>query len=265
MMQDSEELQELEELRGVDLALIDLSAIDLEKPNKGNVWLRILGRLSAAIAFGFLVWLPQSEYFRFHKENNGLFFAICIGAIGLGSLLGRWLWLWLEERAKNATAKPRVQRKEPEIPNIVIRILMLLSAVGIIIWILFVLPGQGSFNSGHGYSQNWFMALIGAVAVALLLSRWLIYQGQRPKKPVTRAAPIQLPPWFKWVSLSFIAGLALLTAFGAKLFNRSSSMDVEFGLGSLGLVVGIAAAIWIGRRFDEAEARYKARTREKNL
>jgi len=33
----------------------------------------------------------------------------------------------------------------------------------------------------------------------------------------------------------------------------------RFGIGGVGLVVGIATAIWLTRRFDEAEAKIKAK------
>ncbi|MDP7039510.1 MAG: hypothetical protein QGI45_10165 [Myxococcota bacterium] len=262
-MQEPNDLQELEELRGVDLAMIDLAALDLDKPPTNTRWVGVLARILVLLAFGFLVWLPQSEYFRFHQNNNGLFFSVCIGAIILGATLGRWLWMWLEERAKKAPLTRQTKSKEPRIPHIAVRILMLLAAAGIMIWILFILPNQGSFNRGHGYSQNWFMALGGAGLVALLLSRWLVYQAQRPVKKPKKPIRIVLPPWFKWLTLIVIIGLALFAAFGAQLFTNSGSMEVEFGLGATALIVGISAALWIAGRFDEAEARFKAQARKK--
>ena len=266
-MQESTEIQEfdeLEELRGVDLAMIDLAALDLDRPPTSSGWLRIMGRLFVIFAFGVLVWIPQSEYFRLHNTNNAFFFSVCIGAISLGAVLGRWLWQWLEQRAKQAPVVNRDKTKLDKIPSMLVRILMALTIIGLGTWVLFVLPNQGPLKSGSGYSQNWFGALGAAALVAILLSRWIVYQAQRPSKPRAPRKPIKLPSWFKWVNLVIIVGAGIFTAFGAQLFSTSDSMDVEFGLGAMGLIVGMSAAIWLAGRFDETEARLKAQARKKH-
>ena len=80
----------------------------------------------------------------------------------------------------------------------------------------------------------------------------LIQAGRQTTGP-RRGLP-SLPPWVKWLNLAVLvigAGVVLLSDL---FFN---SQQAEGYLSAIGFVLGIGGAIWLARRFDELETRFK--------
>ena len=97
-----------------------------------------------------------------------------------------------------------------------------------------------------------FKALGGAAAAALG-GRWLFIQAGRQSTGPRRGLP-KFPPWFKWVNLTLLLLGALVVLLSDLLFN---SQQAEGYLSALGFILGIGGAVWLARRFDELESRFK--------
>lgn len=253
-----------DDFRGLDLDALDLDHIELEDAGPSAAW-RWLGILSLVGLGGLIVWLPSSDFYLSHQHENWLFFTMSGGAAVVGILGGRWLWLWGQQAAARYAAQQRPRRppRPWKPPTAFARAMTLLTAIGGGIVILVVMPQSGTLQAGgSGMGDSWFLAAGGAVVVGILAGRWLLMQ-QHVQRPETRPSqPITLPPWFKWVTLAVIVAGGLFVLFGSSLFG----IDAEgfgFGFGGIAFVIGIFAAIWLAKRFDETEARLRREALER--
>lgn len=254
---------EFDDLMGLDLSKLDLDHIDLEEdhgPHPVWRWVTLLFLIGMGV---LILWLPTTQFYN-NAGAHWLFVLICIVATLVGALAGRWLWQWAEEAATRWAARrqPReVREKRP--PSTAQRVLTLLVAIGGGAAILFaVTPADLSSGGGGGYSGIWFLVSIGALVVGGLLGRWLLMQEHNPFKRLGPVRRIELPPWFKWVTLAVIVGGSVVIMVGMELFQSNDQESLEFSLGGAAFIVGIMAAIWVSRRFDETEARIRKQVQQ---
>ena len=80
-----------------------------------------------------------------------------------------------------------------------------------------------------------------------------LYQAGRQSSKPSRGLP-RLPSWFKWVNLTLLVIGAAVVLLSDLFFN---SRQAEGYLSALGFILGIGGAIWLARRFDELENRFK--------
>ncbi|MEZ0313716.1 MAG: hypothetical protein ACAI38_18260 [Myxococcota bacterium] len=241
--------QDYDDLRGFDLSRLDLDHIELDIERPPNpAWRWAFGLLLIALAV-----VIAASGSRISLSNGAASFVLSLAAVIVGISLGRWLWNIALARA--AMADPADIAPEPKGPA------SLLTR-----WVTFLLGAGGAVGvvvlSRNGTLEQWFGpgALFGAAAFAIvsgiILGRWLMMQAEAAKAEELidfddDGAPIELPPWFKWVTLTVIVcvgvGLLLYSVVGGEAVAGGA------GMGGLGFACGIAAAIWVARRFDEIE------------
>ena len=241
-----------DDLRGFDLSRLDLEHIELDNERPVNPLWRWVGGVLLLASVVVLATLGTKV------DNSALSFFLSLTAIIVGLSIGRWLWSIAEARAAKADIAPvEPESREPASP--------------LVRWTMFLI-GAGSATTvivlvRNGTLQQWFgegalfAAAASAIGIGILLGRWLMLQGEaaRAARANEDDTPIQinLPPWFKWVTLGgiiLVGGIVLVM----------SSVDFGgggAGLGGIGFACGIAAAIWIARRFDEVEANAKSARR----
>lgn len=246
---------EFDDLMGIDLDALDLQHIDLDDP-PGSPWWRYviaLGLLGAVVG---IIWLPTTDFYQ--HAGDWLFALLCIAATGVGLFGGRWLWQWAEEASLRWAQRRAAEASEPpKPPSAFARGVTLLLGLGGAAVLLFVVSPSDLGGAGtSGYSDLWYLTAAGAIGVGILLGRWLLMQEHNPFKNV-RPVTITLPPWFKWVSLGVIVGGGVIIMVLQTLSGGSRAGEEGAGLGGAAFVLGIFAAVWIARRFDEAEARVK--------
>jgi hypothetical protein len=235
-----------DDLRGFDLSKLDLEEIelDIERP-PSPVWrwlagVTLLGLITAAVVYG--------DQLR-AASNNGWTFGLSIGAIVLGITFGRWIWAAAVARAERAEAEPVVEEPEGP-PSAGARWFTFLLAAGSA-GTLVTLVQTGTLSAWFG-DQAIFVSGAGAIFIGIVFSRWLTMQGEAARaarQTEEEEPPIELPPWFKWVTF---AGIVALAGFVA-LSNLNNAGDFDFSIGGLGFAVGLFAAIWLARRFEELE------------
>jgi hypothetical protein len=250
----------LDELEGVDLARLDLDHIDLsEEPT--SPWWRRLALVALLVTGAVVLWIPTTNYYRLHGDSSWMFLVLGSVGIGTGILLSRLLWRLAEEAAAGYAEafrnRPREPKLPPEPPSALRRWLTLVLGVGGAIAIIVGVPASTYYASGSSYDTQWFLGAGGAVAVGVILGRWLVMQAaaQRDATASEGSRPFVMPPWAKWAALAVIVALGLTTLIGAALVRPGSNSELETTLGGIGFIVGIAGAIWLGRRFDEVEQR----------
>ena len=251
-----------DDLRGIDLSKLDLDDIELEQDRPSGVW-RFLALLLLLGLGGFLLWFPNSDMYQSMGQTHWVFFLLCGVSIVVGIGVGRWLWAWAQDAAARYAA--RRAREAPKtlappkpasaLTRWITLILVLAGGGGI----LYGLPAYGLLQ-GELLSSFWFLAAIVAIVVGFLAGRWLLMQAEvAAKARVVRPTPIRLPAWFKWVTLVVLLGAGIAALVLPGIMNDDSDNTIRFGLGTVGLVVGVVGAIWMTRRFDEAEAKIRAR------
>lgn len=237
---------DFDDLRGFDLSKLELDAIELDierPPNPLWRWLAgltLLGLIGAAIVYG--------ERLRAMSEG-GWGFGLSLLAIIIGIAFGRWVWSAAMARA--AEDAHDQEPPEPEgPPSAGLRwFTFLLGAGGAVT--LVVAVRSGTLTAWFG-DQAIFVSGTGALFIGVVLSRWLTMQAEAANardQEEPDDAPIELPPWFKWVSFTVIVGAAIVL-FVANLMSAGA---FDFSLGGAGFIVGLAAAIWLARRFDDLE------------
>lgn len=260
-----------DDLNGIDLSQLDLDDIDLEE-EPPSPWGRRIIFVFLVGLMGFLLWVPTTEFYQVRGGTNWLFFTVSGGAIVVGLLLGRFLWRWAQEAAERYAARrmreaPKTQ--EPRKPPAAwVRWLTLLAAIGGGIALLVGIPAAEAMSSTGvtgGFSSLWFLMVLGALAVAALLGRWLMMQGEIRRERREPAPPIQWPPWLKWVTLGVLLTGGLVAGLGMSFIppGTSGRDSLEFGLGAVAFVVGVLGAIWLARRFDETEEKIKERAKRR--
>lgn len=269
---DDEDLPEFDDLMGVDLSQLDLDDIELD-PKDGSglfassgaraVW-RWVGGVVVLGLGGLVLWLPSTEIYQYSAHSSWLFAIVCIVATVVGVLFGRWLWLWAEDAAQRwiATRPRRDPDAPPKPPSTLRRVMTLLVALAGAGVILFAITPADLSGGQSGYSSIWFLAAVGAIVIGFLLGRWLLMQEYNPFKGAAKPVQIRLPPWLKWVTLTIILGGGVLVFVGMEVFATEDRESLEFSLGGAAFVIGIVAAVWVARRFDETERKIRKRVEE---
>ena len=248
----------------INLDQLDLSGIQLDdtmptghrtrnstSTNRLGRWL-ILSLLILCV--GAILWIPQTHFFQAAGGSGSLSFGLSGLALVVAFFGGRWVWGWLEESAASWEANPAEMRPQREVSSAE-RWLTLIMAI-ILVGIVIGLPESVSLGVGSGTIKG----LCGVVAAGLG-GRWLLLHATRKVDPDT-FIPIEsreLPGWLKWVSLAVLLIGAIIAGFGEQIFGVGSHNTV---LAAVGLGVGLFGAIWLSRRFDEAERKLKARTQK---
>ncbi|MBI5510787.1 MAG: hypothetical protein HY903_18660 [Deltaproteobacteria bacterium] len=251
--------QEYDDLGGLDLSKLDLDDIDLDDDAPSSVprWFALITLLGAG---GFVLWFPNSEAYRGLSPSHWSSFLLSAVAIGIGIGAGRIAWRMFEDAAaryarRRAHEAPRDVTPPKPASALTRFVIFLLIVTGVTV-ILYVLPSQG-MQSEDSRSAIWFVAAILAIVIGFTAGRWLLMQAEAHAKPAERREPIVLPPWLKWVTLAVLIAAGATALIVPSLSYDGGDNSSRFGFGAVGLVVGIAGAIWLARRFDETEARIK--------
>ena len=240
----------------IDFDGIDLGAIDLELDAAPTRTKRKKTPINRAITVIFLLlgmtvvmWLPTTHLYKASNYSTALFFGICVFGLGLTFFGGRFFWAWMEEAAEQwaLDAKP-VEARPPRVIQPLERWLTLLAAIALGSVTLFAFPESSSYNDG-----SWMLKALGGACSAVLGGRWLFIQAGRATPSGKRGLP-SFPPWFKWLNLAFLLIGATVVLLSDLLFN---SQQAQGYLSAMGFVLGIGGAIWLARRFDELESRFK--------
>ena len=263
-----------DDLEGIDLSHLDSDLLGADLLGLGadeNVdafsLARALGALALLASGAGVLYLPTSDWYRNQAGSSWVFFAACGSAIFWGFLSGRWLWRWAQRAAARYAASPRSPYKPPtqppRPPSALRRWSLFLGAVGVATAIILATPEGGYLAGDRGYSSWWFLAAGGAIVVGVLAGRFIMLQSTRPGAQRAKAEPLVWPPWIKWVSLAFMLLLAAIAVFGSAIIPSADPESTRFGLGGVGFVVGILAAIWLAKRFDESEKKIRAKALER--
>lgn len=249
----SDDLKDLD-LRGFDLDALDLDHIEFEdddRPSPLSRWLVGILLLTSTVA---MIWFPSSSLYP-AQRGSPLSFAFTLAGVVIGLLSGRFLWNLLREmraRAPEDRSLPVAPRGPAPTWVRMLTLAVVIAGAGGIIY-------ANQSGAVGASSETWFVSALGAIVVGIAMGRWLTMQAEVAKPRAASAQPIRMPPWFKWVTLSVLVVGGLAIAFGPNLFPGNDSLQVALGGG--GFVLGIAAAIWLARRFEEEEQRLKRRQR----
>ncbi|MCK5689438.1 hypothetical protein KAI87_09225 [Myxococcota bacterium] len=242
-----------DDLAGVDLSRLDLDHIELDEDRPISPWVRRFIGLFLFVSGGLIIWLPSSRFYQIYGSESWIFLVTSIFSILIGVFGGRWLWASIEAATARARKKPRRKKESPKPATALQRWITLILGLGGAAALVFALPQAG--QPGSNYSG--IITTVGAIVVGGLLGRWLMMQANAPRKPRDPQKPIQFPPWLKWLNLIGLTGLGLFAAFGSRLWSSGSANDRDFSFGGVGVFVGLLGALWITRRFDEWEKKYR--------
>lgn len=253
-----------DDLMGYDLSQLDLRHIELEIEKPPNPFWRWLA-VAILLALGALVlWLPRSTIYQQYGDSSWLFFSLSLAAIALGIGVGRWLWIWFQTAPKSRPQLPE-NLEPPAPPSLFKRIATFGVATLGIVAILVILPDSGLLQNQSGaVSGIWFVAALGAIIIGFMLGRFLLMQAAAAEKKRPPPKPLVLPPWFKWVTLAVLVVLGLVALIGSNLMSDAHS-ELRFSLGGIGFLVGIFGAIWLAKRFDEAENKLRKAAKLKKV
>ncbi len=244
----SDDFRDLD-LRGFDLEKLDLDHIELEDERPSPVWRWILGLFLAGVT-GVLIWLPRSNLYG-ALNVPWVSFTFSFAGIVVGLVSGRFLWTLLSEMRVDPS--PAVTPEPVGPPSAARRFVSLLIVLGGAGGIVYATQSGQVGNSG----TLWFLVALGAIVVGITFGRWLTMQAQVVDPLAEEVQPITLPPWFKWVTLAVLIIGGIGIAFGGSLFPGNE--DLSLGLSAGGFGLGIVAAIWLARRFEEEEERLRNR------
>lgn len=246
------------DLRGFDLSKLDLDEIAIDDdlaPSPVGRWLFGVLLLGMSVAF---VVLPRTSFYA-ANQVSWFSFVFSLGGIITGLLAGRFLWGLLDDMRERLRARGVLTGAQPAPtgpPSAARRWLTLVAGIGGATAIVYFSTSGQVGASG----DLWFVSAVGAVLVGILFGRWLTAQAEvSRKRPVQRV--VKAPPWLKWVTLTLLVAIGLFVALGADLFGAALGPEASAAVGGIGFMLGIAAAIWIARRFDEEDARLRAKKR----
>lgn len=239
------------DFKGIDLADIDLEMDDRAprtKREKSSIN-RPLRAFLLLLGIALVMWLPSTHFYKTSNYSTALFFGVCVFGLVITFAGGRFMWAWMEEAAERwaAEASPS-SPKPPRVIQPLERWLTLLAALGLGAITLFAFPESTSYSDG-----SWMFKALGGATAAALGGRWLFIQAGRQTTKPSRGLP-RLPSWFKWVNLTLLVIGAAVVLLSDLFFN---SRQAEGYLSALGFILGIGGAIWLARRFDELETRFK--------
>jgi uncharacterized membrane protein YidH (DUF202 family) len=248
-----------DDLMGIDLSTLDLDHIDIEdrgEPNPAWRWVTIAFLL---IVGGVVLYVPNTDFYQMSNHSSWLFPVLSIVGTVVGILLGRWFWLWAEAAAQRwmANRRPPETREPPKPPSPMARALTLIAAVVGAGVLLYAVSPSDTMGGASGYTWVWYVAAIAAIVVGVFLGRWLLMQEHNPFPEREPRPTFKFPPWTKWVTLAAIIIGSVVVLTGMSLFSADSQGDLEFALGAASFVIGIVAAVWVARRFDEVEGKIR--------
>jgi hypothetical protein len=249
-----------DDLRGFDLSRLELDHIELDSDKPPSpAWRWVVGLSLLGMAVGIYL-LGQNS-----AANGGLSFILSIGAVVLGLTIGRWLWMVALDRAAQLDA---IEIPEEPVgpPSALARWLTLLVGGGSAVAIV-VLVRNGQLQAWFGEGALFAAAAV-SIVVGIVLGRWLMLQGEAARYAAANnpdedneRIQINVPPWFKWVTLAGI----IVVAGGVVIWSNLDS-ETSTTLAGVGFACGIAAAVWVAKRFDEVEGKDReAREERKRL
>jgi hypothetical protein len=125
------------------------------------------------------------------------------------------------------------------------------AGVGLVLVLALTAP-QGGWGPMHG-SMGWLVSVVVAIAAGLILSRWLIMQGEHDRArsaTLPPRTPWVMPGWVKWATLSVLGSGAVVAWAGLGVGEGTRG---DFTRTGLGFGVGLGAAVWLVNRVDEGE------------
>lgn len=246
-----------ETLGGIDLAELDLSAIELEEDvdDPGpNPWTPVGVGLAAAALLG----VTQTETYQRWAHSDVAFFVLTGLAVILGFVGGRWFMRWAERSAAQVAETPEEVAPRRPPPAWLGTALLGILAAGTGLVLAGVSPGQAlAPGRGGTLSPLWFGVFVVATVMGAVLARWLFLQAENPFPETTETTRFRWPPWAQWV----ILGVLVLLGLGAlvvEFWVDRGNPRFRFGIGALGLIAGVVAAVWLVRRFDQIEKKIKS-------
>ena len=251
----------LEELEvDEDLVLEDAKADGLWALAGCAVWLGTLG---------LIAWLPSTLFYQLNPLAEFAYLALWLFAALLTALLWRGVYAlitaWPFGAELQALKRQRLLARLPKGPAVAPVRLMLLGIIALGALLVLLLPRDAQWQ-GQTYSGAWFVAALAATATGILVGRFIIAHATmtRPAHSEPRA-PIQWPSWMRWATGAALLGAAALILILHALTVPGDHSN-EFALAGASLSLGIGAAIWLARRFDELEAKWQkeAQTRHRD-
>lgn len=269
-------------IASLNLTDLDLSDVELPAAQAASV-ATLLGCAGVGVVgvVGML-WLPSTALYQLHATGEVLFWgcAACVAGAAWVGAQHRDAVRQLEHMvsARTGPNAPALRVPNVRVPRWLWRLtrnsrlqqqllawrrpLLAGGIVTLAACVAFVLPREPEW-AGNTYSTAWFFAVMAAMSCGVLVGRFIL--AQAAASPLTRELkPFTPPPWFRWVSLALLVAGGLITSFGAQWFNLAGGgVGGEFPLAGLGLVTGIGGAIWMARRFDELETKWRQETAAK--
>lgn len=246
-------------LEDLDLSHIDLTAYAQPKPKRNLRWLAFVGLFASAL---FVAIFPETQAYRQVQGQSWVYLVLCTVGMSAGLGLGRCFMRFAEEQA--ARKGPVVRKAKPRRQGPASLLERNLTLIGALAGAIALLLGAESMQQALPAQVAFGIITLGAIVVGTLAGRWITLQGEaaNAKKPKTQRKR-SLPPWLKWVNLGFLALLAAFAIALPYLGSLANSDTLNALGGSAGLLIALLGALWIARRFDEAEAAQAKRQQRK--
>lgn len=253
-------------LSSLDLGGLDVNDVLWQEDAKSDaVWV-LSGCVLWAAVVGVLIWLPGTLFYQLNPLAELVNLGAWLLLAGLTALLWRGVYA-LVTAWPFGDALAAIKRRQTRMSNAAAwgqpsaRILGLcIVALGALLVLL--LPRDVQWQ-GQGYTGAWFLATLAAIATGILVGRFIIAHAsiERPARPP--AEPIKWPSWTRWATGGSILalGAGVLIAHTVTVPGDTSH---EFHLAGISLFVGVAAAIWLARRFDELEQKWQKEAQERH-
>jgi hypothetical protein len=250
-------------LASLDLKDLTLDETLLQAHDTSDTWWLALGGIIWVAIVGGLLWLPSTLFYQLDPLAEFAYMGLWALLILLTAALWRSVWTvsqqipwatanaWLEDATwpTGWHLSPKRQRQA-----------LLLGIVTFGGLLALVMPRDVQWE-GKGYTGGWFMATFCAIGTGILVGRFLIaHAASRPA--LAPKEPFVWPRWVRWLNLALLltGGITVLVLHETAVPGDTRN---EFPLACAGLGLGIWGAIWLAKRFDEWEAKWKREAQER--
>ena len=249
-------------LASLNLSDVEIDDHALEAPEAvWNAGTALLGVVLAA-ALGVALVLPSTLFYQLNVYagwvEGAAWGLVLVTALSLGPTLYHAAVALTRDDTPERLAQAARDRAAHlgQHPALQPRVLLGVGIVGLGVVLLVLLPHEVQWQ-GATYSGSWFLATGVATVTGILVGRFIIAHAQASRPVRTQVhAPIVLPPWFRWVTGALWAGAAI-TILIVHATTPDGDHSREFALSGTSLALGVIGAIWIARRFDELEVKWR--------